>query len=64
MSVSNMYPIVKPSSEMIEAAAKLNEGPIMIVYRDYNTIRMETEKGEDTFVWRGGKWKRMGETTF
>ncbi len=50
---------IRPTRAMVEAAARLNEGPILIVYRDGSAIRMETDQGDDPYVWRGGAWARM-----
>lgn len=50
---------INPTVEMIQQAGLLNEGPILIVYKDDNAIRMETRDGNDPYVWRGGKWCRM-----
>jgi hypothetical protein len=46
-------------SAMRKAAACLKEGPLLIVYKDGNTVRCETEKGEDPYVWRKGRWCKM-----
>lgn len=50
---------LKPTREMVIRADELNEGGIMIVYKDHNAIRMETMDGEDPFVWRNSNWRRM-----
>ncbi len=49
----------KVPPEMLEAAKLLEEGPVLIVYRDGNAIRMETEQGEDPYVWRDSAWTAM-----
>jgi hypothetical protein len=45
--------------EMKSAAKALNEGELLIVYRDGNTIRCETEYGDDPYVWRDDRWAVM-----
>ena len=50
---------IKLTEEQNKAAVALNEGEVLCAYRDGNTIRMETKEGEDPFVWRNGKWRRM-----
>jgi hypothetical protein len=42
-----------------EEAKKLGEGKVIVAYLDGKAIRMETENGEDPFVWRNNKWRRM-----
>lgn len=49
----------KLSDEMIRAAKSLNTGNIMVAYTDNGRIRMETENGKHTYVWRDGKWRIM-----
>ena len=46
---------------MILESMKLKEGPIVFAYDDNGNIRMETEHGEDPFVWRRDHWQRMIE---
>lgn len=48
-----------PTEEMKYEAQKLNEGSIMVVYCDDNTIRMETTLGENPYVWRHNTWIPM-----
>ena len=52
---------VKPTQEMIEAAEKIGEGPIIFIYNDHGVIRCETETGEDPFWWddERKRWRRM-----
>lgn len=50
---------MSPSKLMEKEAEKLKEGMILIVYKDHSAIRMETEFGEDPFVWRNNSWRRM-----
>ena len=50
---------IKLATEQQQAAIKLNEGKVIFSYKDGNTIRMETENGEDPYVWRNGEWRRM-----
>lgn len=50
---------INPTVEMVKQAEFLNQGPILIVYKDDNAIRMETDTGNDPYIWRGGKWCRM-----
>jgi len=45
--------------QMKDAAQKQNLGKILVVYNDAGAIRMETEDGEDPYVWRKGRWKPM-----
>ncbi len=52
---------ISPTKVMVEQAELLKEGKILIVYRDFNTIRMETESGQNPYVWRSGCWKPMIE---
>jgi hypothetical protein len=47
------------SSAQAEAAASLGEGAVIYAYKDGNAVRMETERGNDPWVWRGGEWRRM-----
>lgn len=54
-----MFKEIKPTEEMVKKAKELNEGKILIVYKDYNSIRMETEEGLVTYVWRNNNWKEM-----
>lgn len=49
----------KPTRDMIIAAKLLNEGDIIFCYLDGKAIRMETEDGEDPYVWRHNKWVPM-----
>jgi hypothetical protein len=42
---------MSPSKLMEKEAEKLKEGKILIIYKDHSAIRMETEFGEDPFVW-------------
>jgi len=50
---------VRPTKKMSEKAKALNEGRILIVYKDGHAIRMETENGDDPYVWRDNEWRRM-----
>lgn len=50
---------IEPTPEMVESVKKLNEGPLIFVYRDGTVIRGETQHGKDPLVWRGGNWRRM-----
>lgn len=50
---------LEPTAEMVKAAEVLNEGSILVVYRDGTAIRMETVEGEAPFVWRENHWQRM-----
>ena len=45
--------------EQKKAAENLNEGKVIYSYLDGKNIRMETEEGDDPFVWRVDRWKRM-----
>lgn len=47
------------SKEMMAAAQSLGEGPVLVVCRDGNAIRMETENGDGPYVWRGYCWRTM-----
>lgn len=51
--------IIEPTVEMIKESLKLNTGSIMVVYKDHNTIRMETELGMNPYVWRNNTWREM-----
>lgn len=42
-----------------KAASALNEGAIIFVYHDGPALRMETERGVNPYVWRGGNWQPM-----
>lgn len=59
MKVSPNFEAINPTKEMIKAASLLNEGPVILWYKDGSQIRMETREGDDPYVWRGGKWVRM-----
>lgn len=50
---------INPTKEMVQAAQALNEGPVVVLYKDGNTIRMETRDGDDPYVWRDNKWHPM-----
>lgn len=50
---------IKPTAEMIEAAKKLGTGSIIYCYQDGTSIRMETEDGNDPYVWRNNEWRPM-----
>lgn len=54
-----MIQIKNISPAMKKAAACLGEGRLIYVYRDGKSIRAETEHGDDPYVWRGNKWRRM-----
>lgn len=54
-----MIEIKNIPNAMRKEAVKLKEGPLLIVYKDGNSIRCETEKGEDPYVWRNNKWHCM-----
>jgi len=43
-------------------ARALNEGAILIAYRDGSVLRMETAKGVDPYVWRENQWRAMEVT--
>ena len=47
------------TKEMVIQADLLLEGPILIIYKDQNDIRMETIDGIDPYVWRDNKWRKM-----
>ena len=44
---------------MRKAAERLREGSLLVVYKDGNRIRCETERGDDPYVWRKGRWNKM-----
>jgi len=46
-------------AEMLLKARALKEGKILSVYEDRGVIRMETEEGENTYVWRNNTWREM-----
>lgn len=50
---------MEPTPEMQKAAEQLGQGPLLVVYRDGNAIRCETEHGFDPYVWRDGTWRPM-----
>ena len=50
---------IELSSAQRAAGEKLGEGLVVFAYRDGNTIRMETARGKDPWVWRGGEWRMM-----
>ena len=50
---------LKLTTTMLRAAKDLNEDGVLCVYQDCGKIRMETNKGESPYVWRGDKWVRM-----
>ena len=50
---------ITPTTQMIAAAKQLNTGPIIYTYRDGNAVRMETEYGDDPYVWRRDRWRAM-----
>lgn len=54
-----MFKEIKPTEAMVKKAKELSEGEILIVYKDHNSIRMETEEGLSTYVWRDNNWRRM-----
>ena len=54
-----MFEEIKPTEEMLMRASALGTGKVLVVYRDGNAIRMETENGEDPYVWRDGRWRPM-----
>lgn len=41
------------------AAEELNEGDVIFFYKDATSLRIETEDGEDPYVWRNGNWVKM-----
>lgn len=47
------------SSQMINEAVKLGTGKILCAYRDGTSVRLETENGENPYVWRDGRWREM-----
>lgn len=59
MSKITEIPLKQVPQDMLEAARLLNEGPVLIVYRDGTAVRMETEQGEDPYIWRGSTWVPM-----
>lgn len=50
---------IQLNEAQLEAAAALNEGPVAYAYLDEQEVRMETEEGNDPYVWRRGKWVPM-----
>ena len=47
------------TSEQKRAAEELNEGDVIFLYKDKTSLRMETEDGEDPYVWRNNNWIAM-----
>ena len=54
-----MFKEIKLNKVQNDAANKLGEGKVIYSYLDCKAIRMETEEGEDPWVWRNDKWVRM-----
>ncbi len=54
-----MFDEIRPTEPMLKEAEKLQEGEILICYLDEGSIRIETESGQDPYVWRNGTWRRM-----
>jgi hypothetical protein len=50
---------ITPTHLMSKEAAKLKIGKIIVCYKDNNAIRIETDKGNDPYVWRNNTWIRM-----
>ena len=42
---------IKLTNEQYQKARDLGEGAVLCAYLDGRAIRMETEEGEDPFVW-------------
>jgi len=50
---------ILPSLLMKKKAEDLNEGRLLIVYKDGSSVRAETENGQNTYVWRNEEWHPM-----
>jgi hypothetical protein len=50
---------VELTAVMLKEAETLGEGQVLISYLDGTSIRMETEEGEDPYVWRQDHWQPM-----
>jgi hypothetical protein len=55
----NMQQIKSIPAIMQQQAKQLNSGQILFVYRDGQSIRLETEFARDPYVWRNNTWRRM-----
>lgn len=50
---------IQLTQAQLEAAEALQEGPVAYAYLDDQEVRMETEEGNDPYVWRRGTWVSM-----
>lgn len=49
----------KLTVDQLQKALSLKEGEVLAAYWDHHALRMETEEGEDPYVWRDNQWRRM-----
>lgn len=57
--MNNLTEIKKLPQQMLAQARTLQTGAVIFAYKDGTAVRMETENGRHTYVWRRNGWKQM-----